>query len=54
MPLNKKLIHFNEKSNFMSENNGVNNSPETPTGENGTYGNLKGTSIVFIKDTKEI
>ena len=54
MPLNKKLIHFNAKSNFMSAENGVNNSPETPTGEDGTYGNLKGTSIVFIKDSKEI
>ena len=54
MPLNKKLIHFNEKSNFMSSENGVNISPETPTGEDGTYGNSKGTSIVFIKDSKEI
>lgn len=52
MPIDKKLIHFNEKSNFMSAN-GVNNSPEV-AGDDGTYGNLKGTSIVFIKDSKEI
>jgi hypothetical protein len=54
MPINKKLIHFNSKDNFMSSDNGVNNSPETPTGENETYGNIRGTSIVFIKDSKEI
>ena len=54
MALNKKLIHFNSKNNFMSEKNGVNNSPETPTGEDGTYGQIKGTSIVFIKDSGEI
>lgn len=54
MAINKKLIHFNAKSNFMSAENGVNNSPETPTGEDGTYGQIKETSIVFIKDSKEI
>ena len=54
MAINKKLIHFNSKDNFMSEENGVNNSPETPTGEDGTYGQIKGTSIVFIKDSGEI
>lgn len=54
MALNKKLIHFNSKKNFMSVDNGVNNSPETPTGENGMYGQIKGTSIVFIKDSGEI
>ena len=54
MAINKKLIHFNSKENFMSAENGVNNSPETPTGENGAYGQIKGTSIVFIKDSKEI
>ena len=54
MAINKKLIHFNSKSNFMSEANGVNNSPETPTGEDGTYGQIKETSIVFIKESKEI
>jgi hypothetical protein len=53
MPINKKLIHFNSRDNFMSSENGVNNSPEV-AGDDGTYGNLKGTSIVFIKDSKEI
>lgn len=57
MPLDKKFIRFREKSNFLSQENGVNNNPETPSSEDGNvaiYGNLKGTSIVFIEDTKEI
>jgi hypothetical protein len=59
MPIDKKLIHFNSKNNFMSAN-GVDNNVETPnTGtseedRNAEYGNIKGTSIVFIKDSKEI
>lgn len=57
MPLDKKFIRFREKSNFLSQENGVNNNPETPSSEDGNiaiYGNLKGTSIVFIEDSKEI
>lgn len=59
MPIDKKLIHFNYKDTFMSAD-GVNNNVETPnTGtseeaRNAEYGNLKGTSIVFIKDSREI
>lgn len=56
--IEKKLIHFKTKENFMSAN-GVNQNIDTPTSgseENGTaeYGQIKGTSIVFIKDSKEI
>lgn len=59
MAIDKKLIHFNTKETFMSEDNGVNNDPEKVTSgdeSNGTaiYGQVKGTSIVFIKDSKEI
>lgn len=57
MAIENKLIHFKTKENFMSEN-GVNNNPETPNsipGIDGTeYGQIKETSIVFIKDSKEI
>lgn len=59
MAIDKKLIHFNSKKTFMSENNGVNNDPEKVTSgdeSKGTaiYGQVKGTSIVFIKDSREI
>ena len=59
MPIDKKLIRFKTKANFLSQENGVNNKPCEPTSgseADGTavYGNLKGTSIVFIEDSKEI
>ena len=59
MAIDKKLIHFNYKETFMSEKNGVNNDPEKVTSgdeSKGTaiYGQVKGTSIVFIKDSREI
>ena len=57
MPIDKKFIRFREKSNFLSQENGVNNDPENPSGQEGmvaVYGNLKGNSIVFIEDSKEI
>lgn len=59
MPIDKKFIRFKTKSNFLSQSNGVGNTPDTPTSGsdsegNAIYGNLKGTSIVFIEDTKEI
>lgn len=58
MAIDKKLIHFKTKENFMSAN-GVNNSIDTPTSGseetgNAEYGQIKGTSIVFVKDSKEI
>lgn len=59
MAIDKKLIHFKTKENFMSAN-GVNDSIDTPnegtSEENGNaeYGQIKGTSIVFVKDSKEI
>ena len=57
MPIDKKFIRFREKSNFLSQENGVNNNYETPSDSEGNvavYGNLKGNSIVFIEDSKEI
>lgn len=59
MAIDKKLIHFKTKSNFMSANgvNGKVDSPNEGTSEelgNAEYGQIKGTSIVFIKDSKEI
>lgn len=39
MAINKKLVHFNEKSKFNEQNNA---------------GNILDTSIVFIKDSNEI
>lgn len=58
MAIDKKLIHFKTKENFNSAN-GVNGSVDVPTsgseGEgNAEYGQIKGTSIVFVKDSKEI
>lgn len=59
MPIDKKLIRFKQKSNFLSQENGVNNNPSEVTSGSeidGTavYGNLRGRSIVFIEDSKEI
>ena len=58
MAIDKKLIHFKTKENFMSAN-GVNGNPDTPSvgseaEGNAEYGQIKGTSIVFIKDSNEI
>ena len=58
MAIDKKLIHFKTKENFNSAN-GVNGSVDTPTAGseadgNAEYGQIKGTSIVFIKDSGEI
>ena len=58
MAIDKKLIRFKTKENFMSAN-GVNGNVDTPTSgkeEDGTatYGQIRGTSIVFIEDSKEI
>jgi hypothetical protein len=59
MPIDKKLIRFKQKSNFLSQENGVNNNPSEVTSGSETdgtavYGNLRGRSIVFIEDSKEI
>lgn len=57
--IDKKLIHFKTWNNFISPN-GVNGNwedPNTGTSEDdGTaiYGQIKGTSIVFIKDVGKI
>lgn len=58
MAIDKKLIRFKTKENFMSAN-GVNGNVDTPTSgkeEDGTatYGQVRGASIVFIEDSKEI
>lgn len=58
MAIDKKLIHFKTKENFNSAN-GVNGSVDAPTAGseangNAEYGQIKGTSIVFIKDSGEI
>lgn len=59
MVIDKKLIHFKTWDNFISPN-GVNGNWETPNPgtyeDDGTavYGQIKGTSIVFIKDVGKI
>lgn len=58
MAIDKKLIHFKSKDNFMSAN-GVNGNIDSPTSGsekngNAEYGQVKGTSIAFVKDSKEI
>jgi hypothetical protein len=58
MAIDKKLIHFKTKQNFLSAN-GVNGNVNTPSigtekDGNAEYGQIKGTSIVFIQDTQEI
>ena len=50
MALNKKLIHFKTYNNFIGSN-GINGATQ-PT--NGYYGNIPESSIVFIRDTKQI
>lgn len=54
MAIDKKLIHFKTWNNFIS-GTGVNGNytvPSSGTEDDGTaiYGQIKGTSIVFIKD----
>lgn len=58
MAIDKKLIHFKTWENFISLN-GVNGDWATPTSgseETGDaiYGQIRGTSIVFIKDVGKI
>ena len=59
MTIDKKLIHFKDWSTFISPD-GVNGNWETPNPgtfeEDGTaiYGQIRGTSIVFIKDVGKI
>lgn len=58
MAIDKKLIHFKTWENFISLN-GVNGDWTTPTSgseETGDaiYGQIRGTSIVFIKDVGKI
>ena len=58
MAINKKLIHFKTWDKFISQD-GVNGNYSTPSDgkeSDGTavYGQLLGTSIVFIKDVQKI
>lgn len=58
MTVKNRFIHFKSKDNFLSEN-GVNNKVETPDSlpdidGDVKYGNIKESSVVFIKDSKEI
>lgn len=56
MAIDKKLIHFKTKESFQSANGGNANTPTSGSETDGTaeYGQIKGTSIVFVKDSKEI
>lgn len=59
MAIDKKLIHFTSKEKFISQGVGSEENISTPTdgseeNRNAVYGQLKGTSIAFIKDSKEI
>ena len=51
MAINKKLIHFNSKEDFMSALEGT-----LPQGgaADADHGQLHDYSIVFVKDSKEI
>ena len=58
MAITKKLIHFQKWETFMSDQ-GVNGNWETPssgseTTRDATYGQINGSSIVFIKDVQKI
>lgn len=58
MAIDKKLIRFKTKANFMSQN-GVNGDYSTPSSGsesdgNAIYGQIMGSSIVYIEDSKEI
>ena len=59
MAIDKKLIHFKTWNNFILQGVGSEENITTPTSgkeEDGTaiYGQIKGTSIVFIKDVGKI
>ena len=59
MTIDKKLIHFKTWNNFILQGVGSEENITTPTSgkeEDGTaiYGQIKGTSIVFIKDVGKI
>lgn len=59
MAIDKKLIHFKSWNKFISDGVGSEENITTPTSgieEEGTaiYGQIKGTSIVFIKDVGKI
>lgn len=60
MAIDKKLIHFKTYSTFISSSGvGSETNISTPTSgteenNNAIYGQIKGTSIVFIKDTQQI
>ena len=59
MAIDKKLIHFKTWNNFILQGVGSEENITTPTSgkeDDGTaiYGQIKGTSIVFIKDVGKI
>lgn len=59
MAIDKKLIHFQTWNKFISEGVGSEENITTPTSgtedaRNAIYGQIKGTSIVFIKDVGKI
>ena len=59
MAIDKKLIHFKNKENFIlhgvgSEEHVTIPSEGTESDRDAIYGQIKGSSIVFIKDSKEI
>ena len=56
--IDKKLVHFKNWDTFISES-GVNGDYTTPSSGsesdgNAIYGQIKGTSIVFIQDVQRI
>jgi len=59
MAIEKKLIHFKTKEKFISQGVGSEENIFTPTDgseedRDAVYGQIRGTSIVFVKDSKEI
>ena len=56
MAINKKLIHFKEKANFIQNGVGNYSNPSSGSDARGDalYKNIYGKSIVFVEDSKEI
>lgn len=59
MAIDKKLIHFKTWDNFISQGVGSETNITTPTSgseetHDAIYGQIRGTSIVFIKDVGKI
>lgn len=54
MAIDKKLIHFKSKDNFLNALNGTEPTAGSEATGDALYGQIKGSSIVFIQDTNEI